>query len=231
VTERHHRSPCVLSPKKIHVIHTGIDTNQFLPKGSSFSSAARQRLNLHPNELVFGVVGGFDLPVGKGQRIFLKAAQIIMRQLPRARFLIAGSGTMDSLLRDDIRHLGLEDRARLIGQQPDPVSLHHALDCLVHPQIATEAFPSVVLEAHACGRPVLASELDGIPEAWNLGALGQLVRAGDASALAQAMIAQSENSPLTAEEQSAAHSRVASQASLPVQAQRMADLYRRLMAK
>jgi glycosyltransferase involved in cell wall biosynthesis len=89
----------------------------------------------------------------------------------------------------------------------------------------------VVLEAHACGRPVLASELDGIPEAWNLGALGQLVRAGDASALAQAMIAQSENLPLTPEEQSAAHSRVASQASLPVQAQRMADLYRRLMAK
>ena len=231
VTERHHRTPCVLSPKKIHVIHTGIDTNLFSPKGSSFSSASRQRLNLHSNELVFGVVGGFDLPVGKGQRIFLKAAQIIMRQLPRARFLIAGSGTMDSLLRDDIRHLGLEDRARLIGQQPDPVSLHHALDCLVHPQIATEAFPSVVLEAHACGRPVLASELDGIPEAWNLGALGQLVRAGDAGALAQAMIAQSENLPLTPEEQSAAHSRVASQASLPVQAQRMADLYRRLMTK
>ena len=123
------------------------------------------------------------------------------------------------------------DRARLIGQQPDPVSLHHALDCLVHPQIATEAFPSVILEAHACGRPVLASELDGIPEAWNLGALGQLVRAGDATALAQAMIAQSEDPPLTPEEQNAAHTRVASQASLPVQAQRMADLYRRLMAK
>jgi glycosyltransferase involved in cell wall biosynthesis len=89
----------------------------------------------------------------------------------------------------------------------------------------------VVLEAHACGRPVLASELDGIPEAWNLGALGQLVRAGDAGALAQAMIAHSESSPLTPEEQSGAHARVASQASLPVQAQRMADLYRRLMAK
>jgi hypothetical protein len=45
------------------------------------------------------------------------------------------------------------------------------------------------------------------------------------------MIAHSECSPLTPEEQSAAHARVASQASLPVQAQRMADLYRRLMAK
>ena len=138
---------------------------------------------------------------------------------------------MEDLLRDDIRHLGLEDRARLVGQQPDPLLLHHALDCLVHPQIATEAFPSVVLEAHACGRPVIASELDGIPEAWAIGGLGQLVRPGDPSALAQSMVAISENSSLTSEEHFAAHSRVASQASLPVQAQRVADFYRRLMAR
>jgi hypothetical protein len=48
--------------------------------------------------------------------------------------------------------------------------------------------------------------------------------------LAQSMIAISENSLLTPEEQFAAHSRVASQASLSVQAQRVADFYRRLMA-
>jgi len=231
VAERHHRSSCALSPKKLHLIHTGIDTALFCPKGPDFTRQARQKLQLNPNQFVFGVVGGFDLPVGKGQRIFLKAAQRIMRHLPTARFLLAGSGNMEDLLRDDIRHLGLEDRAYLIGQQPDPVSLHHALDCLVHPQIATEAFPSVVLEAHACGRPVIASELDGIPEAWAIGQLGRLVRPGDASALAQAMIAQSEIPSPTAEEQSQAHARVTAQASLPVQAQRTADLYRRLMSR
>ena len=231
VNERHHRSPCVVSPKKLHVIHTGIDTSLFQPMDSSYTSAARHRLSLNKNELVFGVVGGFDLPVGKGQRVFLKAAQIVMRRLPHARFLLAGSGTMDALLRDDIRHLGLEDRARLVGQQPDPVSLHHALDCLVHPQIATEAFPSVVLEAHACGRPVLASELDGIPEAWAIGKLGQLVRPGDANDLAHAMITASENPAPTPTEQMNAHAQVAAHASLPVQAKRVADLYRRLMAR
>ncbi|NBY66606.1 MAG: glycosyltransferase family 1 protein [Verrucomicrobia bacterium] len=231
VAERHHRPSCTIAPQKLHVIHTGIDTALFRPMDSSFASAARHRLSLNKNELVFGVVGGFDLPVGKGQRVFLKAAQMMVRRLPHARFLLAGSGTMEALLRDDIHHLGLEDRARLIGQQPDPVSLHHAIDCLVHPQIATEAFPSVVLEAHACGRPVLASELDGIPEAWSIGKLGQLVRAGDAGALAQAMVAFSENPGLTHDERTAAHTRVASQASQPVQAQRVADLYRRLMAR
>jgi len=177
------------------------------------------------------VVGGFDLPVGKGQRVFLKAAQTVMRRLPKARFLLAGSGTMDSILRDDIRHLGLEERARLIGQQPDSLSLHHALDCLVHPQIATEAFPSVVLEAHACGRPVIASNLDGIPEAWAIGGLGHLVSPGNADDLARAMIQQAESSTPSATEQALAHSRIQAQASLPLQATRMGNLYRRLMAK
>ena len=137
---------------------------------------------------------------------------------------------MDSLLREDIRHLGLEERARLVGQQPDPLSLHHALDCLIHPQIATEAFPSVILEAHACGRPVIASQLDGIPEAWAIGGLGHLVSSGRPDELARAMIRQAESPTPAATEQFEAHSRIQSQASLPVQATRMGNLYRRLMA-
>ena len=230
VPERHHRPSCRIDPANLHVIHTGIDTQRFQPQDPSFSSAARSKLSLAEKEFIFGVVGGFDLPVGKGQRVFLKAAQTVMRRLPKARFLLAGSGTMDSLLREDIRHLGLEERARLVGQQPDSLSLHHALDCLVHPQIATEAFPSVVLEAHACGRPVIASQLDGIPEAWAIGGLGHLVSAGQPEELARAMIRQAEGPAPTATEQFEAHSRIQAQASLPVQATRMGNLYRRLMA-
>ncbi len=230
VPERHHRPSCRIDPTKIHVIHTGIDTQRFQPQDPSFSSAARSKLSLAEKEFIFGVIGGFDLPVGKGQRVFLKAAQTVMRRVPKARFLLAGSGTMDSILRDDIHHLGLEERARLIGQQPDPLSLHHAIDCLVHPQIATEAFPSVVLEAHACGRPVIASQLDGIPEAWAIGGLGHLVSPGNADDLARAMIHQAEGSAPAATEQAQAHSRIQTQASLPVQARKFADLYRRLMA-
>ena len=214
VPERHHRPSCRIDPANLHVIHTGIDTQRFQPQDPSFSSAARSKLSLAEKEFIFGVVGGFDLPVGKGQRVFLKAAQTVMRRLPKARFLLAGSGTMDS-----------------IGQQPDPLSLHHAIDCLVHPQIATEAFPSVVLEAHACGRPVIASNLDGIPEAWAIGGLGHLVSQGNADDLARAMIHQAEGSAPAATEQAQAHSRIETQASLPVQARKFADLYRRLMAQ
>jgi len=231
VPERHHRRPCRIDPKKLHVIHTGIDTTVFHPQEPSFTAAARRKLGLKDKEIAFGVVGGFDFPVGKGQRVFLRAAKEVMEKLPGARFLLAGKGSLESILREDIQHLGLGDRAQLIGQQNDPVSLYHALDILVHPQIATEAFPSVVLEAHACGRPVIASELDGIPEAWKIGGVGQLVSAGSPPLLARAMIDQAERPAPNSAERAEMHRRVEMGASLPVQAKKVEDLYRRLMAR
>jgi glycosyltransferase involved in cell wall biosynthesis len=126
VPERHHRPSCRIDPAKIHVIHTGIDTQRFQPQDPSFSSAARSKLSLAEKEFIFGVVGTFDLPVGKGQRVFLKAAQTVMRRLPKARFLLAGSGTMDSLLREDIRHLGLS--AETLSTPPQYVQfLSHSM--------------------------------------------------------------------------------------------------------
>jgi len=231
VAERHHRPPCRLDPRRLHVIHTGIDTKKFFPRERAFSDSARRALGLGPSETVFGVVGGFDLPVGKGQRVFVRAAREVIHRLPKSKFLIAGTGSLETILREDIRHHGMEERVLLIGQQADPVALHHALDILVHPQIATEAFPSVILEAHACGRPVVASRLDGIPEAWALGGLGHLVPPGDAAELAATLLGQAEHPAPRESERAAAHARVEAEASLPVQARKVADLYRRLMAQ
>jgi len=231
VAERHHRPSSRLDPRRLHVIHTGIDTQLFCPRDRAFTDSARRSLGLDPGDTVFGVVGGFDLPVGKGQRVFVRAARDVVRRLPKSKFLLAGTGSLAATLEQDIRHHGLEDRVLLIGHQPDAVSLHHALDILVHPQIATEAFPSVVLEAHACGRPVIASRLDGIPEAWAIGGLGHLVPTGDAAELAATMIGQADHPAPSEPERAAAHARVEAEASLPVQARRVADLYRRLMAR
>ena len=141
-----------------------------------------------PKHFAFGVVGGYDLPRGKGQREFLQAAARISAQVPQARFLIVGRGNMDTILRADIERLGLAGKAWLTPYCRDMAAAMNALDCLVHPQVGTEAFPGVVLEAFACGKPVIASALDGIPEAFAVCRFGQLVSPNDVDALAQAML-------------------------------------------
>jgi glycosyltransferase involved in cell wall biosynthesis len=104
----------------------------------------------------------------------------------------------------------------------------NALDCLVHPQVGTEAFPGVVLEAFACGKPVIASALDGIPEGFNVGRYGRLVTPENIPELAEAMIHQAQQSPYTMEQRRKLHSRVAAEFSLEVHARKVLALYRRL---
>jgi glycosyltransferase involved in cell wall biosynthesis len=104
----------------------------------------------------------------------------------------------------------------------------NALDCLVHPQVGTEAFPGVVLEAFACGKPVIASALDGIPEGFKVGQYGRLVTPENVSELAEAMLNQGQQSTYTMEQRRALHSRVAADFSLEVLARNVLALYRRL---
>lgn len=231
VAERHHRPACRIDLRHLHVIHPAIDTRHFRPRDRAFTDSARRSLGLGPGETVFGVMGGFDLPVGKGQRVFVRAAREVVRRLPKSKFLLIGEGSMRGLLEDDIRHHSLEGRAILVGNRTDAVAVHHALDILVHPQIATESFGLVAVEAHACGRPVIASRLDGIPEAWSIGGLGHLVAPGDAQELAAAMVDQAQHPAPSEPERTACHARIEAAASLPVQARKVADLYRRIMAK
>jgi glycosyltransferase involved in cell wall biosynthesis len=225
--ERRSRPPLRGDYSKIHVIHGGIDTERFRPLDAP---AQRQEWGLAPEHIAFGVVGAYPLPRGKGQREFLQAATRISAQVPQARFLIIGRGNMEATLRADIERLGLADRAWLTPWCRDMTAAMNALDCLVHPQVGTEAFPGVVLEAFACGKPVIASALDGIPEGFAVGGCGQLVPPEDVSALAVAMAGQARQPVLTPDQRQALHARVAAEHSLPVWTKKVAALYERLQA-
>jgi glycosyltransferase involved in cell wall biosynthesis len=225
--ERHARPPMQGDFSKIHVIRGGIDTTRFRPANASDT---RQKLGLQPGAYAFGVVGGFDLPRGKGQREFLAAAAKASPKIPQARFLIVGRGSMETTLRNDITRLGLEGKAWLTGQVDEMPQTMNALDCLVHPQIGTEALGLVVCEAHACGKPVIASALDGIPEAFAPGGLGRLVEPENVEQLAAAMIAQAAQPPLSRQEADAAHERVAQAFSLTRSAENVLQFYRTLLA-
>ncbi|MBX3732710.1 MAG: glycosyltransferase [Verrucomicrobiae bacterium] len=231
--ERHWRPPMCGDARKILVVYGGFELDRFCPAPSPDPAvgAMRQQWGAEPGDFVFGVVGGFTLPRGKGQREFLAAAARIRPAVPRARFVILGRGSLGPVLEADIRRLGLGSVASLPGHCSDMPTAMNALDCMVHPQIGTEAMPGVVIEAHACGRPVIASSLDGIPEAFEIGGLGRLVPPENVDALAAAMAGVAAADPPSPELRHAVHQRVASRMSLDRYAREMLELYRELLRR
>lgn len=226
--ERHSRPPILGDFSKLEVIYGGIDTERFRPLDAT---AQRSAWGLAPEHFAFAVVGGYDFPRGKGQREFLQAAAKIRAEAPNARFLIIGRGGMAETLRADIARLGLSEVASLPEYCHDMPLAMNAIDCLVHPAIGTEAFGAVVLEAMACGKPVIASALDGIPEAFAAGGHGQLVKPESVDELAAAMLAWAGRPALSPAEAAALHQRVAEQFSVMAFAGRVLEAYRRILAR
>ncbi len=224
--DRRERRPIHGDHSKIHVVYGGIDTRRFRPLDAS---QQRRAWGLAPEHFVFAVAGGYDQPRGKGQREFLEAAARIHWDVPQARFLIIGRGNMQSTLQSDIRQLGLAGKAWLIPHCSNmPVALN-VVDCLVHPAIGTEAFGLVVCEAHACGRPVIASALDGIPEALHVGGYGSLVPPDDLGELAAAMREWARRPPPSEAQRWEIHHKIAQRLSITDTARRVLTIYQALL--
>jgi len=225
--ERRVRPPMLAGHSKIHVIRGGIDTKRFHPLDAG---AQRREWGLEPGHFAFGMAGSYDLPSGKGQREFLQAAARVHAQIPQARFLIIGRGNMEGILRADIERLGLAGKAWLTPYCHDMCAGMNAIDCLVHFQVGTEAFGLVLLEAFACGKPVIASALDGIPEAFAVANFGKLIKPESIDELVAAMRDQVGRAPLSPAEQSALHRKVEEHYSVLAFGERMLKFYRQMMA-
>lgn len=171
---------------RLRRIYCGIDTQLFRPDDSG-AGAMRASLGLPPDAWVFAVVGAIHAPDGKGQFHFARAAQQVLARHPDAYFVCAGWGEAVPELLAEARALGLGDHFLHRPFGDDMAALMQSIDVLVHPAVASEALGLVILEALSCGKPVIASRLDGIPETLAEGVNGLLVPPRDVDSLAQAM--------------------------------------------
>lgn len=224
--ERHYRPPMRGDLSKIHVVYGGFDMRRFQPREAL---AQRQAWGLKPGDYAFAVVGGYALPRGKGQREYLQAAARVQVELPNARFLVIGRGNMKQILEQDIARLGLQGVAWLTPYCHDMPEAMNAINCLVLPQVGTEAIPGVVCEAHACGKPVIASDLDGIPEAFAVAGYGQLVERGSVGELAAAMKTWAGKPALDLAARQSMHRKVEEVFSLERAARNLGTLYEELL--
>jgi L-malate glycosyltransferase len=123
----------------------------------------------------------------KGQKHLIDAAALVLRQVPDAQFVIAGEGELRSALERQIREHHLDKHVHLLGFRPDILSLHKAFDIFAMSSV-TEGLGTSLLDAMACGKPIVATSAGGIPEVVSHDREGILVPPRDPAAMAAAVV-------------------------------------------
>ncbi len=168
---------------KTRTVENGIDTRRFQPRDRS---GARAALGLPADARILLSIG--RLSPGKGFHLLVEALPAVLRRHPRAFLVIVGEADPEggeaylARLNSAIGRLGLSERILFAGKVlPDRLAdWYSACDCFCLASVS-EGSPNVVLEALACGRPVVATAVGGIVETLADGGLGLMAdpRGGD----------------------------------------------------
>jgi teichuronic acid biosynthesis glycosyltransferase TuaC len=125
----------------------------------------------------------------KGQRLVVEAFAQFRQQHPGAHLLIVGEGPDRALLQRQAEALGVAEAVTLVGSVPNAelARWYSAADLLLLAS-SREGWPNVLLEAMACGTPVVASRVGGVPEIVQLAVAGRVVAERSPAAFAAAVV-------------------------------------------
>ena len=155
----------------------GVDTGTFVPAEPKARELSRERLAVTGAGLVVGWVGEFTRRKRPGD--VLEVARRLAVSLPDARFLMAGEGPLESTYAmQSVKALGLEQTVLFPGWQGDVPSFLAGCDAVVS-TASQEGLPRNILEAMACGLPVVAWDIRGCRDLVIDGMTGFLVPFGD----------------------------------------------------
>lgn len=151
--------------ERVRVIRNG---GQFPPIEPAMSSRAG---GFH-----IGTVGRL-VPI-KGLDLFLEVAAALRRHTPTVRFSILGDGPLREELGRQAARLGVGDVVEFLAPRPDPFEYYRSLDLYLNTSVH-EGLPLSVVEAMACGKPIVSAAVGGIPEIVVHGEHGFLVKGRD----------------------------------------------------
>jgi len=208
--------------EKIELVRSGLDLSVFSSANrrdelrSEFGVTADQHLIVYVGRL--RTVKGVDY----GIRAFASA----LEQLPNIRMVLAGEGDQRNFLSSLVFELGISEQVEFLGVRNDVPELLNAADSVLMPSL-TEGFPRTAIEAMAAGKPVIATNVGGTPEAVIDGETGILVPARDSDALASAIVRLVGDSDLQARLGAAGRERAAQNYSVDKYVSRLDEMYRR----
>lgn len=162
-------------PERVEVIYNGIAL-----RGASPSSSRSGSDDVH-----IGTVSRM-VPV-KDLDLFLDVAAEIKRRTDKVRFSILGDGPQKQRLIQRAKDLQLEERIEFVSPIPDPLPYYESLDLYLNTSLH-EGIPLSILEAMACGKPVVAPSVGGLPEIISHGEHGLVVHGREPSDFADACL-------------------------------------------
>jgi glycosyltransferase involved in cell wall biosynthesis len=173
------------TPDKYTTIYSGMKIDAFLNAGRN--AALRESLGIAPGDLVVGKIARlFRL---KGHEFLFEAAPRIAAAVPNVKFLLVGDGMLRKRFEQLADKMGLRNRFVFAGLVP-PAEIPQyvaSMDVLVHLSLR-EGLPRTLPQALACGKPVVAFDVDGAREVCLDGVTGFLLRAEDINGLATVVI-------------------------------------------
>lgn len=176
----HERFPAT----RVHTIPNGVDTQRFRPDVRQ-RAWLRAELEVPPESSIVGIVAA--LRPEKNHFQFVAAAREIVRQQPAAQFVIVGEGPERTHIEEAVRQSGFSSRFHFLGNRADIERLLAGMDvfCLTS---LNEATPVSILEAAACGLPVISPDVGSVRETVIHQKTGILTRPLSASSTADAVI-------------------------------------------
>ena len=213
----------IVSKKKGVIIHNGIEKEKF--HDVSRRAALRTSYGLDESVILFGNVG--RLHVQKGQHYLLKAFQAVKSKYPNVHVWIIGEGELLCELIKLAHDLGIHDSVQFLGARTDIPEILSAMDIFVLPSL-WEGQPIAIMEAGAAGKPVIATNIDGIADILIDGKNALLVPVKDSNALAAAMMRMVEDSGLRNHLSVSVKATVSDSFTVEKMAKKIGDLYQEI---
>ncbi len=162
----------ITNEDKFVVIPSGVELNKLRKLPFNEKQNLKKELRIPENSLIIGTVGRLE-PV-KGPEFLIKAAGNIISKYPDAFFIFTGDGYLKQYLEHKASNLGLKENVIFLGWRDDAAKIISIYDVFVLPSL-NEGMGRVLVEAMALGKPIVASNIGGIPDLVIHGKNGFLV--------------------------------------------------------
>jgi glycosyltransferase involved in cell wall biosynthesis len=176
-----------IPPEKVKVVYLGAPVDEFArPRSAEEIAAVKRELGVGAGDFAIGTVT--RLHDSKGNEYLVEAARRVLDARPNAKFFVVGEGPLRGALEAQAQALGLGDRFVFHGFARDVAAVLSSFDLSVFPSL-WEGTPLTVFEALAAGKPIVATDADGLVDVLTAGRDAVIVPRRNAAALADRIVA------------------------------------------